>query len=141
MSVEELVYYKVLYNYSPNEEELEDGYIAIKTDDQLEVKLPFQFSDTAGTVEKPDGWLEGHNLRTKQTGYFPGNYVEYVKREKVKPPPLPPPLPRSRTGSDAASKGPKDKIAQLPNDSGYDSPMSEYLILIMLSQSTRINVK
>ena len=36
--MEEVVVYKALYNYSPSDDELTEGYIAIKTDDVLEVK-------------------------------------------------------------------------------------------------------
>ena len=36
--MEEVLVYKALYNYSPSDDELTEGYIAVKTDDVLEVK-------------------------------------------------------------------------------------------------------
>ncbi len=117
-----LVIYKALFNYSPSDDEQQDGYISMTAEDILQVKSPFQSSNFTGTIEKPDGWLEGKNVRSGQNGYFPGNYVEYVKTEKVAPPPLPQVRPRPRVKSDTSTNKESKPDS---NDSGYYSPMGK----------------
>ena len=71
-----------------------------------------------GTLEQPQGWLEGRNQRSGQEGLFPGTYVEFVKAEKVpaeqlrQPHKKPPVTPR-----------PDKHIVDEYDDSGYcESP-------------------
>lgn len=105
----ESIHYKVLYDHSPSEDEIADGYIEISTGDVLEVTKPFTFL-LEGTEKKPEGWLLGRNQRTDQEGYFPGPYVEYIK--------IAPPLPPKPDTGDYQTMTGVTRIRE-QNDSGY----------------------
>ena len=60
--MEEIVLYKALYNYSPSDDELTEGYIAIKTDDVLEVKKSAQFeAECEGNIQVTRPCLPEHD--------------------------------------------------------------------------------
>ena len=60
--MEEIVLYKTLYNYSPSDDELTEGYIAIKTDDVLEVKKSAQFeAECEGNIQVTRPCLPEHD--------------------------------------------------------------------------------
>ena len=112
MSGQERILYRVVYEYLPNELDLEMGYIEIREGDVIYVKK--SFTPSAGTVEKPDGWLEGFNTRTKISGWFPGSYVEFVRSE----PPRPPPSPAPRTSRQKPLNPTNDDSGYCPSPQG-----------------------
>ena len=60
--MEEIVLYKALYNYSPSDDELTEGYIAMKTDDVLEVKKSAQFeAECEGNIQVTRPCLPEHD--------------------------------------------------------------------------------
>ncbi|XP_066298836.1 phosphatidylinositol 3-kinase regulatory subunit alpha-like isoform X2 [Branchiostoma lanceolatum] len=88
--------YRALYRY--DKESSED--VSMEVGDILVAKGPFV--DIEGTVEKPEGWLNGRNERTGESGCFPGTYTEFVERYFVpvavpRRPPRPPPRPGARS--------------------------------------------
>ncbi|XP_021350181.1 phosphatidylinositol 3-kinase regulatory subunit alpha-like [Mizuhopecten yessoensis] len=77
--------YTAMFGHAPektgNEDE-EPDYISIDIGDILEVKGPRPTTN--------DTWMKGHNKNKGTTGFFPGNFVEYVgPAPKVEPPALP----------------------------------------------------
>lgn len=125
--MEEIIIYKVLYDYNPSDDELKEGYLPIQVDDTLEVTVSPQLPQEGtqeGTAENPQGWLEGCNQRTGKIGFFPGPYVEYVEQiPAVAAPPIPDrPVPKPRTLSKGTSLTAKTQVE--PDDSGYASPMA-----------------
>ncbi len=43
--MEEVIIYKALYNYSPSDDEITEGYIALRTDDVVEVQRTEKFEE------------------------------------------------------------------------------------------------
>ena len=117
-ALSDLVFYKALYNYVPSGSDIQDGYIEIREGDILEVLSPLTQDDFSGSLEQPQGWLEGSNQRTNQVGLFPGTYIEYDRTEKVPQPPVKPP-PKMKN-----VLGPQEKT-ETNDDSGYGSPRSK----------------
>ncbi|XP_022250520.1 uncharacterized protein LOC106466724 isoform X2 [Limulus polyphemus] len=75
-SMGELVYY-----HSPSKfHDTEAPDLSLEPGDVVEVKKPFQFP-LYGTEDKPNGLVLGRNQRTGIIGYFPGNYLELLRRE------------------------------------------------------------
>ena len=80
MTMAEIVKYRAKFNW----EKCNDGDINIKVGDILCVAVKeSQLASFIGTLEEPKGWLLGRNETTKQSGTFPGTYVEFV--EKIEP--------------------------------------------------------
>ncbi|XP_076318839.1 phosphatidylinositol 3-kinase regulatory subunit alpha-like isoform X2 [Tachypleus tridentatus] len=74
----ELVYY-----HSPNKfYNIEVPDLSLEPGDVVEVTKPFQFP-LYGTEDRPNGLVLGRNQRTGIIGYFPGNYLELLKRESL----------------------------------------------------------
>ena len=122
--MDDIVQYKALYDYSPTEGEFKDGCISLVKGDILEI-YPQRQTDLEGTIEKPQGWLEGLNTRTSNHGLFPGQYVEFIPTTPPRPRKPPRPVPRV----------PKTKVEN--NDSGYGgSPQSKTL----LSYNSKFNM-
>lgn len=78
----EVFIYEALYNYS--DDSLED-HVTINPGDQLEVEGPLPPS--------PDTWLYGFNTSTGVKGFFPGNFVTFVKKKEAVETEPQPPLP------------------------------------------------
>ena len=53
--------YQAIHNYSPTV--LTEGRIVLQAGDILDIK-----------VYDPQGWVQGYNCRSRETGYFPGKY-------------------------------------------------------------------
>ncbi|XP_013395835.1 phosphatidylinositol 3-kinase regulatory subunit alpha-like [Lingula anatina] len=126
----EIVLYQALYNYSPSDEEKEEGYIDIEVNDLLEVT---NVAEIEGSIEVPESWLTGTNTRTRDRGLFPGTYVKYVRTSK-KTPPLPskprkskPSLPHSQENEYQSMAGlvkTQSSAQSSIDDSGYGSPQA-----------------
>jgi len=100
-----VLFYEVTHDYTPSDEDCQQGYLAIQKGDVLEMDTPDSMEAFEGTLENPTGWLTGRNQRTGVQGHFPGNYVQYLKT----PPPLP---PKPRFGKTQPQE-------EQVNDSGY----------------------
>ncbi|XP_064626241.1 phosphatidylinositol 3-kinase regulatory subunit alpha-like isoform X2 [Lineus longissimus] len=111
----ELVVYTAFHSFKPSSDDLSRGCIAIEQSDDLEVKKPFEFT-FSGTVEKPDGWIRGRNLRTGETGYFPGTFV---KHKVTRPFPKPQPRHYSPEAANAMDVDSSLGSMTLQDDSGY----------------------
>nr|XP_006814196.1 PREDICTED: G2/M phase-specific E3 ubiquitin-protein ligase-like [Saccoglossus kowalevskii] len=84
-------YYKVRHRYDKSSDE----ELSLEVGDIIKVAgLPWKFK---GLPSNPKGWLSGENQRTKESGTFPSNYVDYMG-ESVSPRPPTPPLPPKQEG-------------------------------------------
>ena len=79
--------FRALHSFEPRD----PREIAIQVEDVMIVAKP---------VSDYSNWLTGENMRTREWGEFPGNYVEYIgdtddypSAENIVQPPLPPPRP------------------------------------------------
>ncbi|XP_068726075.1 phosphatidylinositol 3-kinase regulatory subunit alpha-like [Montipora capricornis] len=93
--------FRALHSFEPRD----PREIAIQVEDVMIVAKP---------VPDYSNWLTGENMRTREWGEFPGNYVEYIgdiddypSAENIVQPPLPPPRP------------PRTTLATKHQDSGH----------------------
>lgn len=85
--MEEIYTYVAKFDYTPKPDDAED--ILMEKGDILEVRTPVKFN-LKGTLENPDGWFQGRNVNKNVFGYFPGNFVKFLKKVPDQSPNLPP---------------------------------------------------
>lgn len=98
--------YRALFEYRP--ERGDD--IGLQPGDLLTVAKAWMVAAPGrdhqdGDERSPRGWLHGTNERTKETGDFPGTFVEYVGAVRLGPPPAkawPRPVPPTPGGPQAS---------------------------------------
>jgi hypothetical protein len=71
----EFAVYRALYDYTPEPEDLTDGYIAIKSNDFLQVKRPVELD--SGTEQKPGGKFS----LSRQFFFFGGGFQRCLKND------------------------------------------------------------
>lgn len=113
--MEEIYTYVAKFDYTPEPNDTED--ILMEKGDTLEVKTPIKFN-LKGTLENPDGWFQGRNVEKNVFGYFPGNFVKFLKKVPAQSPNLPP-----RPMNVLASKDSVDAEDSNPNNQ-YETPSS-----------------
>lgn len=134
---ENIVQYKAKYDFEPSEEFIQDGCISLREGDLLEV-YPWRLKTLEGTLENPEGWLEGLNKNSNKYGQFPaGQYVECIPMTPQVPKKRPVPKPRrpvpTASGIETSDSLPTRLVTGAigvdGNDSGYvGSPQGRNLI-------------
>ncbi|XP_065811630.1 phosphoinositide-3-kinase, regulatory subunit 3b (gamma) [Labrus bergylta] len=79
--------YRALFEYKRERGDdisLQLGDLLVVTKASLMARPGVDYQD--GDERSPKGWLHGTNERTKETGDFPGTFVEYVGAVRVGPP-------------------------------------------------------
>lgn len=74
--------FEAAYDYTPKD----DGEIELKQGDRCYVKNP---------IANTEGWLDGVNYRSKESGQFPGTYCKIIEYDTQLPVP---PRPQAKPG-------------------------------------------
>lgn len=115
----EILIYRSNYQY----EKLTQNELSLEVGDIIEVKKPFQFP-FEGTETNLKGWVLGRNLRSGESGYFPGQFVAFLRSESIAyPTSIPPrPVPRPQVLPRVPGLLPPAEL----QDSGYGESPSKF---------------